>query len=161
GQHYAGAWLGYIFYAFGCALSQLYARDPARTHRLLYWCIALCVTEFAVADPLHPGAMLPRPSMRDTALDRFLATLPAQFDVATQEEAYTHLAATDSHATLLPETPQEKITACWILTDTDFPDSPRLVESGALVKRLSQSGVYRVARRDGNITLYRKTAGCR
>ena len=160
GQHYAGAWLGYVFYAFALALAAAWTRDAARTRRALYWCIALCVTEFAVADPLHPGINLHPYQQRDAALDRFLAQLPAHVDLATQEEAYTHLAATDPQATLLPETPGEPVTACFILTDTDFPDSPRLVESRALVAQLVRSGVYRVSERSGAITLYTRTRGC-
>jgi uncharacterized membrane protein len=161
GQHYAGAWLGYVFYAFAIAVCTAWNRDPARIARALYWCIGLCVTEFAVADPLHPGINLHPYQARDAALDRYLARLPAQFDVATQEEAYTHLAATDAHATLLPETPDEPVTACYILTDTAYPESPRLVESSALVDKLVRSGVYRVSDRNGAITLYKRMQGCR
>lgn len=160
GQHYAGAWLGYVFYAFAIAVCAAWQKDAARVTRALYWCIGLCVAEFAVADPLHPGINLHPYGARDAALDRFLETLPPQADVATQEEAYTHLAASDPRATLLPETPGEPVTACFILTDQDFPDSPRLQESRGLVDRLARSGVYRVEQRSGKITLYRKTPGC-
>lgn len=161
GSHYAGAWAGYVFFAFAAALRPIYSRDPHRAHRLLYWCIGLCVAEFATADPLHPGALLHGPSARDAALDTFLQTLARRVSVATQEEAYTHLAATDPNATVLPETPDRPITACFILTDEDFPDSPRLQEAGARVTQLVQQGIYGVARRDGAITLYKKTSACR
>jgi hypothetical protein len=160
GSHYAGAWAGWVFYAFAAGIAAIWARDAHRAHRILYWCVGLCVAEFAAADPLHPGFFLRAPSAKDAALDRFLQTLPAGAEVATQEEAYTHLAARDPSATLLPETQSAAIGACAILTDNDFADSPRLQESGEHVLRLVRSGAYRVARRDGNITLYRKTAGC-
>lgn len=161
GSHYAGAWAGYIFYAFAAALRPIYARDPHRAHRLLYWCIGLCVLEFAAADPLHPGFFLQPRGARDAALDRFIGTLPRDISLATQEEAFTHMAATDPNVTVLPETVNQRVTACDILVDEDFADSPRLQEAGPLVARLARTGVYRIVRRDGGITLYTKTAGCR
>lgn len=162
GSHYAGAWCGYAFYAFAVALRPIYARDPVRVRRILAWCIGLGLVEFAVANPLHPGYFLHLRSARDAHLDAFLKTLPRDAGVATQEEAYTHLAATDPNATVLPETAQGRIQSCEILTDTDFPESPRLVESAPLLRSLVQSGVYRVAQRDGGITLYTSsTMACR
>jgi uncharacterized membrane protein len=160
GSHYAGAWAGYIFFAFACALRPIYARDPARAYRILYWCIGLCVAEFAAADPLHPGYFLHGRTAADAQLDAFAATLPATISLSTQEELYTHLAATNPNVTLLPETPQQTVTTCYILTDEAFPSSPRLVESKPLVQRLTASHVYQIVRRDGEITLYKRTAGC-
>lgn len=161
GSHYAGAWVGWVFYAFALGIALLWSRDPHRAYRALYWCIGLCVAEFAGADPLHPGFFLHARGARDVALDNFLRTLPRDASVATQEEAYTHLAATDPNAAVLPETPNRPVTACMILTDEDFPNSPRLQESRGLVARLVSSGVYRVSERKGAITLYTRTARCR
>ncbi|HET9096088.1 MAG TPA: DUF2079 domain-containing protein [Candidatus Baltobacteraceae bacterium] len=161
GSHYAGAWAGWAFYAFALGVGLLWSRDPHRAHRVLYWCIGLCIAEFAAADPLHPGFFLHARGARDVALDNFLRTLPRGISLATQEEAYTHLAASDPNVTVLPETPSQPITACSILLDADFSGSPRLQEAGPLVAQLARSGVYRVAVRNGGITLYMKTAGCR
>ncbi len=154
GSHYAGAWIGYVFFAFALGIAAIARSDARRAHRLLYWCIGLCVVEFAVADPLHPGYFLHAPAVRDARLDRFLYSLPSTIDVATQEEAYAHLAATDPNATLLPETGTE-VRACYILTDAEFPDSVRLIEAGPLVKQLAGSGKYAVASRAGGIVLYK------
>jgi uncharacterized membrane protein len=154
GSHYAGAWAGWVLYAFAVGL-------PLRAQRALYWCIALCVCEFAVADPLHPGTFLHARVQRDVALDRFITSLPRNISVATQEEAYTHLAAADPNATLLPETPDRPVTACYILVDGDYPNSARLQEARPLVQRLAQTRKFAVAKREGAITLYRKSAGCR
>ncbi|HET6895908.1 MAG TPA: DUF2079 domain-containing protein [Candidatus Baltobacteraceae bacterium] len=160
GSHYAGAWAGWAFYAFALGVARLREADPHRAHRALYWCIALCVVEFATADPLHPRDLLRQRTHADAALDRFLRTLPPHASVATQEEAYTHLAATDPNATVLPETVDGRVDTCMLLTDDDFPDSPRLVESRPLVAQLLRAGVYRVRERNGGITLYTKTARC-
>lgn len=161
GSHYAGAWAGYVFFAFAAALGRIYARDPQRVYRALYWCIGLCIAEFAAADPLHPGFFLHARSERDVQLDAFLRGLPPDVSVATQEEAYTHLAATDPKATVLPETPAGSVRTCFILTDDAFPQSPRLQEAAPLVRALVRRGVYRVTQRRGAITLYTRTAGCR
>jgi len=161
GSHYAGAWCGYAFFGFSCALRKIYARSPGRAYRTLAACAVLCAAEFALADPLHPGFFLHRAQARDARLDRVLSSLPAKVSIATQEEAYTHLAATDPNAALLPETPAGSVQACWILTDGEYPQSPRLVESSPLVRTLLQRGIYAVARHDGAITLYKKKIGCR
>jgi len=160
GSHYAGAWIGYVFFAFALGIVAIARFDVPRAQRALCWCIGLCILEFAVADPLHPRYFLHAPAARDARLDRFLRSLPPGINVATQEEAYTHLAATDPNATLLPEGPQNSVRACYLLTDTDFPDSVRLNESSLLVGMLSSTGTYATARRDGGIILY-KSRLCR
>jgi hypothetical protein len=160
GSHYAGAWAGYVLFAFACAVANLYERDPRRAYRALYWCVGLCVAEFAAADPLHPGYFLRARTAADAQLDAFLATLPHDVSVATQEEAYTHLAATDPNAGVLPETSDRPVNACYILVDSAFAASPRLVESKPLVERLLNERVYVLDRRDGEISLYKLRAGC-
>lgn len=151
GTHYAGSWIGYVLVAFAIAVRSV---SPARVRAALVACAVLSLVELAVADPLHPGMNLHRVQPRDTALDRFLTSIPTGASIATQEEAYTHLALSDRRATLLPERPDESTDACYVLLDSDFPDSPRLQEYGAAVARLVRDGRYAVARRDGRITLY-------
>jgi len=151
GTHYTGAWLGYLLVAFAFGLRGL-AQRRART--ILGICVALCVLEFAVADPLHPGMNLRAVESRDAALDAFLTTLPGDAALATQEEAYTHLALSDPSATLLPETAERETDACYILTDRDFPDSARLQEYGATARRLVRERRYVTAARRGGIELY-------
>ncbi len=157
GTHYAGAWIGYVLVPFGFAVRRI---SPLRAQHLLAAAALLCVVEFAVADPLHPGLNLHAPRARDARLDLFLATLPAGLDVATQEEAYTHLALGDPHARVLPERASQPLAACFALVDADYPDSPRLEEYGATLRRLVRERRYVLVRRDGAIALYR-AAACR
>jgi uncharacterized membrane protein len=154
GSHYAGVWIGYVFFAFALGIAGIARSDARRAHRLLYWCIGLCVLEFAIADPLHPGYFLRAPAAKDARLDRFLQSLPPTVSVATQEEAYTHLAAVDPNARPLPE-PGGEVRGCYILTDKEFPDSVRLIEAGPLVNELVASGKYVVVVRAGGIVLYK------
>ena len=158
GTHYAGAWIGYVVAAFGFAAREL---EPRRARTALFACIALCVLEFAVADPLHPGMNLRRTQARDVALDRFLSHLPADASVATQEEAYTHLALADPLARLLPESPARPTAACFVLIDSSFPDSARLEEYGGAVRRLVHEHHYVPVAQTGGIELFRRAGRCR
>lgn len=160
GSHYAGAWAGWLLYAFALGIGRLWQRSPRAAYRVLYWCLALCVAEFLTADPLHPGYFLRPRGARDVALDAFLHTMPRDASVATQEEAYTRMAAWDPRATVFPGPRHPHITACMILTDESYPRSVSLLQSAGLVRRLVRQHRYEVVRKDGSITLYEKTAGC-
>ncbi len=157
GTHYAGAWIGYVLAAFAFGLRSL---EPARIRVASAACVVLCLIEFAVADPLHPGMNLRAVESRDQELDQFLTTLPTEVSVATQEEAYTHLALKDPYARLLPETPQIETNACFVLIDRDFPESARLQEyNEAFTRQLLDVRYIEVAVM-GGIELYRRTGPC-
>ena len=158
GTHYAGAWIGYVLVAFAFAVARL---EPARMQKVLSICVALCVVEFIVADPLHPGINVRHTQARDVQLDTFANSLPPDISVATQEEAYTHLALRDPYARLLPEEPSRPTLACFVLIDDDFPQSARLEEYGAALRALVAQGKYVEAMRRGNVALYRRVAACR
>ncbi|HVR45188.1 MAG TPA: DUF2079 domain-containing protein [Candidatus Binatia bacterium] len=157
GTHYAGAWIGYVLVAFAFTLRRL---DPGRIRLASIACVVLCLIEFAVADPLHPGMNLRAVQPRDVALDQFLQTLPNEVSIATQEEAYTHLALTDPYARLLPEVPQIDTNACFVLIDRDFPESARLREYNDAFTRLLLDARYTEVAVVGGIELYRRTGPC-
>jgi uncharacterized membrane protein len=157
GTHYAGAWIGYVMVAFAFAVRVL---EPARARAVLYVCIALCVVEFAVADPLHPGVNLRRVQPRDSALDSFLQALPPNLLVATQEEAYTHLALRDPHATLLPERPGLPLDVCFVLIDSQYSGSPRLQEYASAFQALVRERRYEPITVSDGIVLYRRRPAC-
>lgn len=157
GTHYAGAWLGYVLVAFAFAVRKL---PPERAMRWMWACTALCVLELLVANPLHPGLNLHAPQARDATLDAVLASLPSNASIATQEEAYTHLALDDPNARLLPDDPGAGEDACYVLIDRDFPDSPRLQEYGAALQELVRERAYTMVRSDGGAVLYRSSRSC-
>jgi uncharacterized membrane protein len=159
GSHYAGAWIGYVLAAFAFGLRRL--PSAASMQRSLGWCAALCMLELLVANPMHPGLNLRARQSRDVALSSVLHELPPDVSVATQEEAYTHLALEDPYARLLPEHPGEDEDACFILVDYAYPDSPRLREYGATVNELVRGGVYVPVLHAGGIDLYRRQGTCR
>jgi uncharacterized membrane protein len=154
GTHYAGAWIGYVLFAFANSLQRI-ALPRARI--ALWACVALCIVEFAVADPLHPGLNLRMVQRQDVALDRFLQALPRGASIATQEEAYTHLALSDRDARLLPELPSLPTRACFVLLDDDFSESARLEEYGAAFMRSVAERRYILVARRGGIAFYRRT----
>ncbi len=154
GTHYAGAWLGYVLVAFAFAVRKL---PEPRATRWLWACIVLCVLELAVADPLHPGLNLRARQPRDVALDAMLSSLPRDASIATQEEAYTHLALDDPNATLLPENSSTRVDACYVLIDRDFPNSPRLQEYGDELQALVAAHDYALVQKSGSIELYRRS----
>ncbi len=158
GTHYAGAWIGYLLVGFAAGSAELASRGRAF---VLLWALAFCALEFIVADPLHPGANLHFKQARDTALDASLAMLPRGVSMATQEEAYTHLAFYDPFVRLMPESPGIDTQACFILIDREFPDSPRLREYGAALVRLVAQRSYVMVRRAGGIEVYRRVGECR
>lgn len=158
GTHYAGAWLGYVLVAMAFAVR---AMDPQRARRALWIAIGFCAIELAVANPMHPGMNLRAVQPRDRRLDQMLATLPADASIATQEEAYTHLALRDPYARLLPQHSSTPIDACFVLIDRAFPDSPRLEEYGPAFMRLVQRGRYVLIRHDDGVRLYRANGSCR
>ena len=157
GTHYAGAWLGYVLVAFAFGVRNL---PLERALRWMWACTALCVLELLVANPLHPGLNLRAPQPRDAALDAVLATLPHAASIATQEEAYTHLALDDPNARLLPEDPSVGEDACYVLIDRDFPDSPRLQEYGAALQELVNEHAYAPVKTSDGVTLYRSSRSC-
>jgi uncharacterized membrane protein len=158
GSHYAGAWIGYVLAAFAFAVREL----PApRARTMLVTASVLCAVELAVANPIHPGMNLRPVQARDRALDRALGTLPPSISVATQEEAYTHLAIHNPYARLLPEDDRDPIDACFVLTDEAFPDSPRLKEYGTAFDALVASRTYVAVEREGSTQLYRRRGYCR
>ncbi len=138
GTHYAGAWIGYVLIGFAGAV----AAAGAGVRRWLWWAAALAAIELLVANPLHPGLNLRAPQPRDVILDAAVAELPRYASVATQEEAYAHLALDDPLARLLPEKPDVDTRACFVVIDRDFPQSARLQEYGPRLDALVRAGVY-------------------
>jgi len=145
GQHYAAVWIPYVLAAFVAAAAKLRSPAPIR------FCMLLCVLNYVVANPLHPGDFLAIPGARDARLDAFLARLPADMSVGTQEEAYTHLGFDPNAQIGLAGEPD------YVLVDRDFPRSIQLVAMEPELAREIAAGTYTLEERDGGIELYRRT----
>jgi len=155
GQHYAAVWIGYVLFAFALAATDLVAGNPARANVVLRTCGGLCMLVFLVANPMHPGRFLRPIEPRDVALDRFLANLPADAHVGTQEEAYTHLAF-DPYATVgVRDVPR------FVLIDDAYPASVELQWMEPALRAYVAAGRYRMTSSDGPIALYERGDRCK
>ena len=97
--------------------------------KVLSICVALCVVEFIVADPLHPGINVRRTQARDVQLDAFpICCRPRSALRRKKKPTRTSRCATPTP--LLPEEPSRPTLACFVLIDDDFPQSARLEEYG-------------------------------
>ncbi len=147
GSHYAGAWIPYLLAAFATTAPRLRAGWAAAS-------VVLCVLNFAVADPLHPGYFLGRPGTRDSRLNATLSRLPADASVGTQEEAFTHLGF-DPNAQIGLENEPE-----YALLDDEYPSSVALAWTENELRPLLVKGCYRLIERDGGIRLYQRVKAC-
>jgi uncharacterized membrane protein len=144
GQHYAAVWVPYVLAAFVVAGAKLRAPDAIRLSA------ALCALTYVIANPLHPGDFLGLPAARDARLDAFLARLPADAAVGTQEEAYTHLGFDPNAQIGISGDPD------YVLVDRDFPKSIQLVAMEPTLLHEIADGRYVLDERDGGIELYRR-----
>lgn len=142
GQHYAATWIPYALLAFALTAARL------ETTRLMRVAVALTSLVFVFANPLHPGYFLRVPGERDARLDRFLANLPPDVAIGTQEEAYTHLGFDRNAQIGMQNEPP------YVLIDRDYPDSVSGQQlAGALTGPVAH-GRYRRLWSEGGIELY-------
>ncbi|GAC1651839.1 MAG: hypothetical protein NVS9B12_00620 [Vulcanimicrobiaceae bacterium] len=150
GQHYAAVWIPYVLVAFVLAACRLQREKPRTARTALRVAFAAAAIIFAIANPLHPKYFLRAPDIRDAQLDRFIASLPEQIDVGTQEEAFTHMGFY-RYATLgMEQYPQ------YALFDWNFPDSNWVVRDGPRILAAVKTGRYQIERSQDNIVLYRR-----
>lgn len=155
GSHYAGAWMGYLLVGFAFGMPVLHVR------RWIIAAVAIAIVNLAVANPMHPGLNLRPIEDRDIALDQTLARLPTDISLATQEEAYTHIALDNPYARLLPDDPTTPMDACFILIDRDFSESPRLKEYGYAVDAMVIENIYAEVDTTGGTSFFRREGPCR
>jgi uncharacterized membrane protein len=146
GQHYAAVWAPYVLAAFIVAISRL------QSSRWIAGSAMLCLLTYLVANPLHPGYFLRVPDARDARLDSWLARLPAQARIGTQEEAYTHLGMDPNAQLGIAGEPE------YVLLDREYPDSVWLAWTDPLLRRAVAQGRYRLEGREGKIEFYQRNS---
>ena len=144
GQHYAAVWIPYVLVAFVCAACDL------QSLRAVYAGYALAILTFIVANPLHPKYFLRMPDQRDAQLDAFLATLPADVDLGTQEEAFTHMGFYPQATLGMEEYPR------YALFDWNYPDSNWVIRDGPKIRAEVARNRYRVVRARDGIELFER-----
>lgn len=153
GQHYAAVWIGYILFAFALALGAAHARDPRTARRLIRTSLALCALVLAFASPTHWGHYLRFRNAHDALLDRVIARLPADANVGTLEEIYSHLGFYPRAELGLARSPR------YALLDTALPHSAQQERYEPVVRRGLARGEFRVVWREGSVTLYERRGG--
>lgn len=151
GQHYAAVWIPYVLVAYVLAACALHHRKPpvARGAVLAGYAVSLLI--LAIANPLHPKYFLRVPRPQDAQLDAFIATLPTNLEVGTQEEAYTHMGFYPRATLGMEQYPD------YALFDWNDPDSNWVVRDGPKIRAEVRKGRYRIVREDRGIVLYRRT----
>ena len=150
GQHYAAVWIPYVLVAFTLAACGLYQRNAISARRSLLGCTIVALLIFAIANPLHPRYFLRWPQARDAQLDSFIATLPTNAEIGTQEEAYTHMGFFPRATLGIEQYPD------FALFDWSYPDSNWVLRDGPRMRNAFRSGRYRLARAENGIELYQR-----
>lgn len=151
GQHYAAVWIPYVLFAYVLGVCSLYAQNTRLALRLTASSAALCALVFLVANPLHPKYFLRVPTAGDAQLDAFIASLPPDIEVGTQEEAYTHMGFYRGATLGMEQYPR------YALFDWNYPDSNWVVRDGPRIKADVARKVYRVTRSENGIVLYERS----
>ncbi len=153
GQHYAAVWIGYVLFAYALAIGRTYARAPRSARILVRSSLGLCALVLAFASPTHWGHYLRARNAHDALLDRVIARLPADANVGTLEELYSHLGF-NPHAELgLERNPR------YALLDSALAHSALEERYEPVVSEALRRGTYRVVWRDGTVTLYERASG--
>lgn len=150
GQHYAAVWSAYALVAFTIAIGHIYARRPERARTLVTTALALCALDLAVASPTHWGHYLRPYDAHDAALDRMVASLPADASVGTIDEIYSHLGF-DPGARIGIDT-----MPTYALFDARYDGAPWREIYRPALDRFVKIGTYVALRSDDGVTLYRR-----
>ncbi|MDP9017210.1 MAG: DUF2079 domain-containing protein [Candidatus Eremiobacteraeota bacterium] len=150
GQHYAAVWIPYVLVAFVLGACTLYRSRPRAGARTVLACMAVSILVFLVANPLHPRYFLRMPQARDAQLDAFLARLPSNAEIGTQEEAYTHMGFFPGATLGMEQYPQ------FALFDWQYPESNWVIRDGPKIQEDVIRKRYRVVRATEGIVLYER-----
>ena len=150
GQHYAAVWIPYVLTAFTLGAGILWVRNDKLARKMLWGCLAIALVIFAIANPLHPRYFLRWPQARDAQLDRFIASLPRNIEVGTQEEAYTHMGFFPKATLGIEQYPD------FALFDWQYPDSNWVLRDGPRIQAERRAGKYRLLRAQNGIELYER-----
>ncbi|MFN2528975.1 MAG: DUF2079 domain-containing protein [Candidatus Baltobacteraceae bacterium] len=151
GQHYAAVWIPYVLVAFAAAACELQKNNPGVARRALRFSYAACAIILLIANPLHPKYFLRMPRAADGQLDQFIASLPKNIDLGTQEEAFTHMGFFPDATLGMEEYPQ------YALFDWNYPDSNWVLRDGPKIKTEVAHGGYHIVRSQNGIVLYERT----
>jgi len=148
GQHYAGAWIGYLLAAFAFGVVALYERSPSRAVAFVRASQCLCALILLFASPTHWGHYLAPLTAHDAVLDRVIERMPAGIDVGTQDEIFAHTGF-NPHASLgMGHDPAT------VLLDRSFTHSYWVEKTLPRIRRELRTGKARVVADWDGVTFY-------
>jgi uncharacterized membrane protein len=153
GQHYAGAWMGYLLAAFVFGIAALYERSPDRALACLRASQILSVLILLFASPTHWGHYLALRTNHDVLLDRVIQDLPPNIEIGTQDEMFAHMGF-DPHASLgITHDP------VYVLLDRTFPFSYWLQKTMPEMEREVRFGRAQPIMEEDGVILYARKRG--
>jgi len=148
GQHYAGAWVGYVLVAFADAGARM--AGELRGLRWVWTSAGLCAVVSAFFSPLHLGHFLRWPQPQDRATNALIDRIPAAASVGTYDEIYAHLGFYPAAQIGLRGTPQ------YVLMDERYASAAWDSQWLPVLRRDIARGVYRPAAQDDGVLLYER-----
>ncbi len=149
GMHYAALWIPWLLIAFAAGIATL--RTQRRWTTVAFVLSAIVLIAFS---PLHPLHYL-KPSYHALGDARaVLASIPRDAAVATHDEWYTAVAASDPNASVLGTGPLP-IAAPYIVFAEDFPNDDfqrRLLPN---IRSVLQAGNYTLVARRGAVAAWK------
>jgi uncharacterized membrane protein len=150
GQHYAAVWIPYVLVAFVIAGGRVFSRSQRGGERWAWSAAALCAIVSIAFSPLHIGHFVRIPNARDAEMRAALGALPAQAEVGTYDELYSHLGF-DPNARI-----GVRAIPTYVVYDDRYASTHWDSVILPAVRRATRQGVYAVAsERDGIVVLRR------
>jgi uncharacterized membrane protein len=148
GQHYAGAWVGYVLAAFTFGLAALHERSPRRAGSFVRASQAFSVLILLFASPMHWGHYLAFRTPHDALLDRTIERLPSGIEAGTQDEIFAHMGF-DPHASLGMER-----DPAYVLLDRTFTHSYWVEKTLPRIEREARAGKASIVAEEDGVVFY-------
>jgi uncharacterized membrane protein len=150
GQHYAAVWIPYVLVAFVIAGTRMFSRSQRGGQRWAWSAAALCAIVSIAFSPLHIGHFVRIPNARDAEMRATLGALPAQAEVGTYDELYSHLGF-DPNARI-----GVRANPTYVVYDDRYASAHWNSAILPAIRSATRQGLYAVASdRDGIIVLRR------
>jgi hypothetical protein len=153
GQHYAGAWVGYLLAAFAFGVAAVHKRSPKRAVAFVRASQALSVLVLLFAGPQHWGHFLALRTPHDAVLDRAIARLPADTAFGTQDEIFAHAGFHPGASLGVQRDP------AYLLLDTTFAHSYWLEQTLPEAERAVRAGKARLVWEQDGVALFMRKRG--
>ena len=148
GQHYAGAWIGWVLAAETFAVARLARGSLPRARLAVRVSTVISVLILALASPTHWGHFLHLPGREDRALDALSARIPESASIGTFDELYAHLGLRPRAQIGLQPAPD------YAIDDDRYDGAAWVGRWRPLLRRWVRDGHYRPLASQDGVTLF-------